>query len=149
MTNNIDLAIPIIDDAFRYVRCYSLISEGTLFMKRITDEEAVAMSRYLVKNDGLFLGSSSDCNLLACVKLAKKKGWRKGQTLVTILFVFARYLLGTAMTHFLHRCDSGNRHYSKVSAFIPTRLGHPDIFGLGWLSVLVRKTSFFDLVGSC
>ncbi|KAG2364068.1 hypothetical protein BDR07DRAFT_1375367 [Suillus spraguei] len=42
MTNNIDLAIPIIDDAFR-----------------ITDVEAVAMSRYLVQNDGLFLGSSS------------------------------------------------------------------------------------------
>ncbi|KAG2135823.1 tryptophan synthase beta subunit-like PLP-dependent enzyme [Suillus clintonianus] len=78
MTNNIDLAIPIIDDAFR-----------------ITDVEAVAMSRYLVQNDGLFLGSSSACNLVACVKFVKKKGWREGQTLVTIL------------------CDSGNRHYSK------------------------------------
>ncbi|KAJ8586187.1 tryptophan synthase beta subunit-like PLP-dependent enzyme [Rhizopogon salebrosus TDB-379] len=62
MTNNIDLAIPIIDDAFR-----------------ITDEKAVAMSRYLVQNDGLFLGSSSACNLLACVKFARKKGWRKAR----------------------------------------------------------------------
>ncbi|OAX34533.1 PALP-domain-containing protein [Rhizopogon vinicolor AM-OR11-026] len=78
MTNNIDLAIPIIDDAFR-----------------ITDVEAVAMSRYLVQRDGLFLGSSSACNLVACVKFAKKMGWREGQTLVTVL------------------CDSGNRHYSK------------------------------------
>ncbi|KAG1751268.1 tryptophan synthase beta subunit-like PLP-dependent enzyme [Suillus paluster] len=78
MTNNIDLALPIIDDAFR-----------------ITDVEAVAMSRYLVQNDGLFLGSSSACNLVACIKFAKKKGWREGQTLITIL------------------CDSGNRHYSK------------------------------------
>ncbi|KAG1827823.1 tryptophan synthase beta subunit-like PLP-dependent enzyme [Suillus variegatus] len=78
MTNNIDLAIPIIDDAFR-----------------ITDVEAVAMSRYLVQNDGLFLGSSSACNLVACIKFVKKRGWRDGQTLVTIL------------------CDSGNRHYSK------------------------------------
>ncbi|KAG2039673.1 PALP-domain-containing protein [Suillus americanus] len=78
MTNNIDLAIPIIDDAFR-----------------ITDVEAVAMSRYLVQNDGLFLGSSSACNLVACIKFVKKWGWREGQTLVTIL------------------CDSGNRHYSK------------------------------------
>ncbi|KAG1753339.1 tryptophan synthase beta subunit-like PLP-dependent enzyme [Suillus lakei] len=78
MTNNIDLAIPIIDDAFR-----------------ITDVEAVAMSRYLVQNDGLFLGSSSACNLVACVKFVKKMGWREGHTLVTIL------------------CDSGNRHYSK------------------------------------
>ncbi|KAG1889823.1 tryptophan synthase beta subunit-like PLP-dependent enzyme, partial [Suillus subluteus] len=68
MTNNIHLAIPIIDDAFR-----------------ITDVEAVAMSRYLVQNDGLFLGSSSACNLVACIKFVKKRGWRDGETLVTIL----------------------------------------------------------------
>jgi len=78
LTNNFELALPIIDDAFR-----------------ITDEEAVAMSRYLVANDGLFLGSSSACNLFACVKLVKKYGWHNGETIVTIL------------------CDSGNRHYSK------------------------------------
>ncbi|KAG1806093.1 PALP-domain-containing protein [Suillus subaureus] len=89
MTNNIDLAVPIIDDAFR-----------------ITDVEAVAMSRYLVQNDGLFLGSSSACNLVACIKFVKKRGWRDGQTLVTIL------------------CDSGNRHYSKVSAWY---LGRADV----------------------
>ena len=53
---------------------------------RVTDAEAVAMSRYLVKNDGLFLGSSSACNLVACVKLAKQEGWTKGQTVVTILY---------------------------------------------------------------
>ncbi|KAL9711520.1 Cysteine synthase 2 [Leucoagaricus gongylophorus] len=82
LTSNIELALPVIDDAFR-----------------ITDEEAVAMSRYLVKNDGLFLGSSSACNLMACVKLVKKFGWKEGQYVVTIL------------------CDSGNRHYSKVSAY--------------------------------
>ncbi|KAI3613690.1 cysteine synthase [Moniliophthora roreri] len=78
ITNNIELALPIIDDAFR-----------------ITDAEAVSMSRYLVKYDGLFLGSSSACNLVACVKLIKKMGWKEGQTVVTIL------------------CDSGTRHYSK------------------------------------
>ncbi|KAF8813895.1 PALP-domain-containing protein [Phlegmacium glaucopus] len=78
LTNNIELALPILDDAFR-----------------VTDAEAVAMSRYLVKHDGLFLGSSSACNLVACVKLAKQKGWNNGQTMVTIL------------------CDSGTRHYSK------------------------------------
>lgn len=54
------------------------------------------MSRYLVKHDGLFLGSSSACNLVACVKLVRKMGWNEGQRIVTIL------------------CDSGNRHYSKV-----------------------------------
>ncbi|KAF8198071.1 PALP-domain-containing protein [Pholiota molesta] len=78
LTHNIELALPIIDDAFR-----------------ITDAEAVAMSRYLVKHDGLFLGSSSACNLMACVKLVKQKGWSDGQRVVTIL------------------CDSGTRHYSK------------------------------------
>ncbi|KAJ3504424.1 hypothetical protein NLJ89_g7939 [Agrocybe chaxingu] len=78
LTQNIELALPILDDAFR-----------------ITDAEAVAMSRYLVKHDGLFLGSSSACNLMACVKLVKQKGWTEGKTIVTIL------------------CDSGTRHYSK------------------------------------
>ncbi|KAG2740907.1 tryptophan synthase beta subunit-like PLP-dependent enzyme [Suillus brevipes Sb2] len=87
MTNNIDLGIPIIDDVFR-----------------MTDAEAVAMSRYLVHNDGLFLGSSSACNLVACIKFVKKRRWQEGQTLVTIL------------------CDSGNRHYSKDH---PGRLNAP------------------------
>ncbi|PPQ87457.1 hypothetical protein CVT25_008193 [Psilocybe cyanescens] len=62
LTHNIELALPILDDAFR-----------------ITDAEAVAMSRYLVKHDGLFLGSSSACNLVACVKLAKQKAWTHGK----------------------------------------------------------------------
>ncbi|KAI6166023.1 tryptophan synthase beta subunit-like PLP-dependent enzyme [Pisolithus thermaeus] len=78
MANNVSLALPIIDDAFR-----------------VTDAEAVAMSRYLVKHDGLFIGSSSACNLVACVKLVRSLGWKEGQTIVTVL------------------CDSGTRHYSK------------------------------------
>ena len=72
------------------------------------------MSRYLVKHDGLFLGSSSACNLVACVKLAKQKGWTKGQTVVTILYAIlfpSRHLNVDVM----NRCDSGTRHYSKVS----------------------------------
>ncbi|KIM78831.1 hypothetical protein PILCRDRAFT_792674 [Piloderma croceum F 1598] len=78
VTNNIEIALPIIDDAFR-----------------VTDAEAVSMSRYLVQHDGLCLGSSSACNLVACIKLARKMGWKDRQTIVTVL------------------CDSGNRHYSK------------------------------------
>lgn len=78
LTKNIELALPIINDAFR-----------------ITDAEAVSMSRFLVQRDGLFLGSSSACNLVACIKLVKKMGWNNGEKIVTIL------------------CDSGNRHYSK------------------------------------
>ncbi|KAF7981911.1 hypothetical protein HWV62_31513 [Athelia sp. TMB] len=45
---------------------------------RVTDAEAV-------KNDGLFLGSSSACNLVACVKYVRKMGWNNGQHVVTIL----------------------------------------------------------------
>ncbi|KAI0743980.1 PALP-domain-containing protein [Daedaleopsis nitida] len=78
LTHNFDLALPIIDEAFR-----------------VTDAEAVAMSRYLVHHDGLFLGSSSACNLVATIRLVKKMGWNNGERIVTIL------------------CDSGNRHYSK------------------------------------
>ena len=45
------------------------------------------MSRYIMLNDGFFLGSSSACNLFACVKLAKKMKWNKGERIVTILYV--------------------------------------------------------------
>ncbi|TRM70272.1 tryptophan synthase beta subunit-like PLP-dependent enzyme [Schizophyllum amplum] len=83
LTKNLELALPIIDDAFR-----------------VSDAEAVSMARYLVKHDGLFLGSSSACNLVAAVRLAKQEGWTGvrgigGRRIVTIL------------------CDSGTRHYSK------------------------------------
>ncbi|WVQ73692.1 hypothetical protein IAR50_003272 [Cryptococcus sp. DSM 104548] len=76
ITQNFSLGLPVIDDAFR-----------------ISDAEAVAMSRYLVQHDGLFLGSSSACNLVACVRLAKTM--KKGARIATIL------------------CDSGSRHQSK------------------------------------
>lgn len=79
LTNNFELGRDLIDDAYR-----------------VTDAEAVAMSRHLVKADGLYLGSSSACNLVACVRLAKTL--EKGSTVVTIL------------------CDAGARHQSKVSA---------------------------------
>ena len=42
LTHNFELALPIVNDAIR-----------------VSDAEAVAMSRFLVLNDGLFLGSSS------------------------------------------------------------------------------------------
>ncbi|KAJ6498768.1 PALP-domain-containing protein [Mycena sanguinolenta] len=81
LTQNLELALPIINDAVR-----------------VTDPEAVAMARYLVKHDGLFIGSSSACNLVACVRLVKQRGWHSGERVVTVL------------------CDSGSRHYSKVRA---------------------------------
>ena len=87
ITQNFALGLDIVDDAYR-----------------VTDLEAVAMSRYLVQNDGLWLGSSSACNLVASVRLAKKLG--KGTRIVTILYVRPS---GSADD----RCDSGSRHQSK------------------------------------
>ncbi|CAG7850707.1 SubName: Full=Related to cysteine synthase {ECO:0000313/EMBL:CCA74731.1} [Serendipita indica DSM 11827] len=66
LTKNFEYALPIIDDAIR-----------------VSDVEAVSMSRFIVKNDGLFLGSSSACNLVAAVKVAKRLP-RSGRV-VTIL----------------------------------------------------------------
>ena len=52
---------------------------------RVLDAEAVGMARFLVENDGLFVGSSSACNLVAAVRYVKKMGWKDGETVVTIL----------------------------------------------------------------
>ncbi|XP_059662397.1 cysteine synthase 2 [Cornus florida] len=60
---------------------------------RGTDKEAVEMSRFLLKNDGLFVGSSSAMNCVGAVRVAQSIG--PGHTIVTIL------------------CDSGMRHLSK------------------------------------
>ncbi|QRW08537.1 cysteine synthase [Ceratobasidium sp. AG-Ba] len=68
LTRNFEMALEVIDDAIR-----------------VTDKEAVAMSRYLVQNDGLFLGSSSACNLIAAVKVAKNLGRDSGRVVATIL----------------------------------------------------------------
>ncbi len=66
ITHNFALGLDIIDDAYR-----------------VTDVEAVSMSRYLVSHDGLYLGSSSACNLVTAVKLAKTMA--RGTRIVTIL----------------------------------------------------------------
>lgn len=50
---------------------------------KVTDREAIAMSRYLVESDGLFLGSSSAVNCMAAVRVAEKLG--PGHRIVTIL----------------------------------------------------------------
>ena len=60
---------------------------------RASDREAVEMSRFLARNDGLFLGSSSCVNLVGAAKLALRAG--PGARIVTIA------------------CDSGTRHLSK------------------------------------
>ncbi|KAL7753658.1 Cysteine synthase 2 [Sorochytrium milnesiophthora] len=60
---------------------------------RVSDREAVEMSRYLMHEEGLFVGSSSCVNLVAAVRVAKALG--PGKRIVTLL------------------CDSGSRHLTK------------------------------------
>lgn len=60
---------------------------------RVSDEQAQRMAKFLVDNDGLFLGSSSAVHCVAAYNVAKRLG--PGHTIVTIL------------------CDSGSRHISK------------------------------------
>eukprot|EP00123_Amoebidium_parasiticum_P022799 comp9532_c0_seq1/m.4565 comp9532_c0_seq1/g.4565 ORF comp9532_c0_seq1/g.4565 comp9532_c0_seq1/m.4565 type:complete len:389 (-) comp9532_c0_seq1:654-1820(-) len=58
-----------------------------------TDQEAVEMGHYLLRNEGLFVGSSSAMNCVGAVKVARELG--PGHTIVTVL------------------CDGGQRHMSK------------------------------------
>ena len=51
------------------------------------------MARYLMRNDGLFVGSSAALNCVGAVKVARSLP--PGSTVVTLL------------------CDGGNRHLSK------------------------------------
>ena len=78
LTDNFRIGVPFIDRGFT-----------------VTDEEAVKMSRYLLHQEGLFLGSSSAVNCACIVKAFKAGLIKKGDCVVTIL------------------CDSGNRHVSK------------------------------------
>ena len=52
------------------------------------------MAQYLLKHDGLFIGSSAALNAVGAVKLARKLG--KGHTIATIL------------------CDGGGRYQSRM-----------------------------------
>ncbi|KAL3503613.1 hypothetical protein ACH5RR_038062 [Cinchona calisaya] len=84
---------------------------------RGTDMEAVEMSRFLLKNDGLFLGSSSAMNCVGAVRVAQAIG--PGHTIVTIL------------------CDSGMRHLSKFynAAYLSEHGLVPSAVGLEFLGL--------------
>ncbi|XP_034677952.1 cysteine synthase 2-like isoform X2 [Vitis riparia] len=84
---------------------------------RGTDMEAVEMSRYLLKNDGLFVGSSSAMNCVGAVRVAQSIG--PGHTIVTIL------------------CDSGMRHLSKFydSQYLSQHGLTPTATGLEFLGI--------------
>lgn len=60
---------------------------------KVTDKEAVEMAVYLLRNEGLFVGSSAAVNCVGAVKAARQLG--KGKAVVTVL------------------CDGGHRHLSK------------------------------------
>ncbi|RLN66729.1 hypothetical protein BBJ29_000047 [Phytophthora kernoviae] len=60
---------------------------------KVTDQEIVEMSRFLLREEGIFVGSSSGLNCVAAVRAARKLG--PGHTIVTVL------------------CDSGQRHLTK------------------------------------
>lgn len=60
---------------------------------KVTDDQACRMARWLVENDGIFVGSSSSVNCVAAVVTAMTLP--PGSTVVTML------------------CDSGTRHLSK------------------------------------
>jgi len=80
---------------------------------RVYDDEAKAMARYLVERDGLFVGSSSAVNVLACVKFIKERRWEgSGKRVVTIL------------------CDSGSRHLSKFWKDVGEVGGDKDMMSL-------------------
>ena len=49
---------------------------------KIRDEEALHLSLYLIRNEGLLLGSSSAVNLASCIKHARRN---PGSRIVTIL----------------------------------------------------------------
>jgi cysteine synthase len=76
ITHNFDTGRDLIDDAVK-----------------VTDEQACRMARWLVENDGIFVGSSSSVNAVAAVVTAMTLP--PGSRVVTIL------------------CDSGTRHLSK------------------------------------
>jgi len=59
-----------------------------------TDQQVIEMSQYLLKHDGLFIGSSAALNVIGAIKLARKLG--KGHTIATIL------------------CDGGGRYQSRM-----------------------------------
>jgi cysteine synthase A len=58
------------------------------------DTAMTEMAHWVLRHDGLFLGTTAALNLVGAVRLARKLG--KGKTVVTLL------------------CDGGNRYLSKL-----------------------------------
>ncbi|KAI8996173.1 tryptophan synthase beta subunit-like PLP-dependent enzyme [Gaertneriomyces semiglobifer] len=99
----------------RVTRNFGVVERYVDDAVRVSDREAVEMSRWLVKEDGLFIGSSSAVNLVATYRTAKALG--PGHTLVTLLN------------------DHGTRHLTKFwnDAYIEKAGLTPTAVGLEFL----------------
>lgn len=89
LTHNIEMGLPFIDTA-----------------ERVTDDEAVRMSRWLSTHDGLFVGSSSAVQCVAATRIALQLKQRMAQThpgirpvVVTILYVQIHSHAGPTLVH--------------------------------------------------
>lgn len=84
------------------------------------------MARHLVAHDGLFLGSSSACNLVACVRLVHAMGWRgSGKRVVTIL-----YVLSAPSSSFARLIGSGQVRFGEPALL--------EVLVSGWCVVIIR-----------
>lgn len=81
-----------------------------------TDQQVIEMAQYLLKHDGLFVGSSAALNAVGAVKLARKLG--KGHTIATIL------------------CDGGGRYQS--------RMYNPEWLAEKGLTPVAKELEFID-----
>jgi cysteine synthase A len=88
---------------------------------RVGDPIMMEMLYWLLKHEGLFLGSSSALNVCGAVKLARERG--PGQTIVTIL------------------CDGGQRYLSRLfnGEWLASRELKPRARGIEFLADLDRE----------
>ena len=100
----------------------------------VGDEESVAMARFLLEHEGLFVGGSSAMQCCAAVKTARRLG--PGHTIVTVL------------------CDGGHRYLGTVHKRRDTEVPHPhharecDSETLGALRTLLEANECVA-VGEC
>lgn len=80
------------------------------------DQEVIEMAYYLLKHDGLFVGSSAALNVVGAVRLARKLG--QGKVIATIL------------------CDGGGRYQS--------RMFNPDWLAEKGLTPIAKGLEFLD-----
>ncbi|KHJ30839.1 putative cysteine synthase 2 [Erysiphe necator] len=114
LTNNFEAGMELIDDSVK-----------------VSDLQAMKMAKWLVENDGIFVGSSSALNCVAAVVVALKMP--KNSRIVTIL------------------CDNGTRHLSKfwkkIAELEPdVGLEGTDLFNILGIKDNIDKRETFDAI---